>query len=839
MKRRTFLATMPGVVGLAAQGVSRTSPTSSSPVTIITVGSLHPRVSESVGKLLHDLRKLNYSVTAGDVVSGSGGAAQHIIVGVADEPNRSELQRMGWESQNLLSPENWELNARPGVIFALGGDSRGTVYAISELRRLIALEGTLPVSPSENRKPAFPIRRWSTAVSHCFGSPWDERVDLAQRFAYIKSDILPRAAEYGMNSIELNGRPGDGWDIAWVIGFEKYPKLAPLFAKGERRERMALVEDLARAAHDNLLDFLVWNHELYLPPGFVELYPEVRGVDYPVCLSSEFLKAFIREKYVEFFEGVPSADGVVMSVNESGQFSLITDAGCKCARCRLLSKHERMMAVLNEVIAVCTELNKQIVLRTFQAAFIDDLHSHPELETIRRAYTGLPKQVQVMSKYCPLDFFGGEMPDEPLIGAFPNPHLVEFSLDVEWQGRTFVPVLTPDNFRRRIAHALEKKCVGVVARVDFPFPSMEPEPIFGHPNEFNAVYMGQLLWEPGTDADASLADWAKLRYGSDCSAAIPRALRKTEAITQRTFFALGQTVINYHNMISSVSGADGNLWSHALSKWDARKRDLSEAFFSPTDELIERCNAEKREAVLLASECLPVIQNERKNLSLMQYERSRYGFEKLRDTAELWGHLLELYLRHRQVASSPPKPELLEAALSKPGEKPLLRLLDAARAALSQAVEMERRHGENCWPVMSPDRGVTAYEFVNQILRHYIAGLTGEPAKEEIGERYLHHTYTSPVYQAGSTESLWRTLVEQGRPGYEWGSSTGASLKWPEKLRQLDIGDFHYTLVAEDGRSLSFPLSYPVQAISLSRRSDVVLSILKTPKDLIVKRIGG
>jgi hypothetical protein len=309
----------------------------------------------------------------------------------------------------LLLPEHFEINASHGVIFTLGGDSRGTLYAILQLRRMIALQGALPASLSVKRKPVFPIRRWSTAVSHNFGSPWDERIHLAQRFAYIKSEILPRAAEYGMNSIELNGRPGDGWDIAWVIGFENYPELASLFPKGEWRQRTALVEDLARAAHDNLLEFLVWNHELYLPPGFVELYPQVKGVDYPVCLSSEFLKKFIRNKYVEFFEGAPSVDGLVISVNESGEFSLITDAGCKCDRCRRLSQHERLMAILNEVIAVGTELNKQIVLRTFQAAFIHDLHGHPELETIRRAFTGLPQQVQIMSKYCRLTFMGARL----------------------------------------------------------------------------------------------------------------------------------------------------------------------------------------------------------------------------------------------------------------------------------------------------------------------------------------------------------------------------------------------------------------------------------------------
>ncbi len=118
-----------------------------------------------------------------------------------------------------------------------------------------------------------------------------------------------------MSSVEINGRPGDGWDVAWVIAFEKYPELSRLYPAGERRRRVAMVEELGRAAHDNLLDFLVWSHELYLPPGFVELYPEVRGADYPVCLSNEFLRRFIRDKYIEFFEGAPSVDGIVMSVN--------------------------------------------------------------------------------------------------------------------------------------------------------------------------------------------------------------------------------------------------------------------------------------------------------------------------------------------------------------------------------------------------------------------------------------------------------------------------------------------------------------------------------------------
>ena len=562
-----------------------------------------------------------------------------------------------------------------------------------------------------------------------------------------------------MNSIEINGRPGDGWDVAWIVGFENYPKLAALFPEGERRQRLELVERLARASQRNLLSFYVWSHELYLPPGFAELYPQVQGTGYPVCLSSEFLKKFIRDKYFEFFQGCPSVDGLVMSVNESGNFKLLTDEGCKCDRCARMSQHDRLSAVLNEVIAVCSRLNKRIVLRTFQNSSTHDLYGHPELETIRKAYTGLPRDVEIMSKYCPLDFYGGAIADEPLIGAFPNPHLVEFSLDVEWQGRTFVPALTPENFKRRIAHAIDKHCVGIVPRIDFPFPGMEPEPIFGHPNEFNAWYMGELLWNPGTDIDDSLLRWAKLRYGDEAAPAIAPALRKTEAITQQTFFCQGQILISYHNMIGSVSQVDEFLWGQALSKWDPGKRALSESFFHPDERLIAAAKREKAEAVKLAADALGEIRAAREKLSPVEYQRLCYWFEKLRDTAGLWGHLTELYLRHHMLGAGH-------------DEAVLPPLLDAARASLRKAIEMENRHGKNSWPVISPDRGVTAYEFVHQILRRHIGGITGEPVEEAVKTKDVDAVVTTPVVRPESTESFWRALVECGRAGFQIGQTT-------------------------------------------------------------------
>jgi hypothetical protein len=766
------------------------------------------------------------------------GTSYHIVVGVANAATLGELRRSGWEKAAPLLSEEFAVTAQRNRMLVLGGDFKGVVYALSNLRRRVALEDGLPTSMQVRRKPVFKVRRWSTSVARDEGEPWDSRQNLAERFSYIKTEILPRASDYGMNSVELNGRPGDGWDVAHVISFEKYPELASLYAAEDRQDRLRLTEDLARAAHDNLLDLLVWSHEVYVPTGFWDLYPRARGKGCAVCVCNPFLIQFMRDKYIEFFKGAPSVDGLVMSVNESGEIDVTHDK-CQCEGCREMTPADRTRAALDPVIAIAGELKKQIVLRTFRGCWIHDLHGDPEAETIRAAFTNLSPDVRVMSKYCPMDFYGGAIANDPLIGALPNPGLVEFSLDVEWQGRTLVPVLTPDNFRRRVQYAVQKKCEGVVARVDFPFPQEEPEPLWNHPNDFNAWYMGELLWDPGTDIDNSLIRWARLRYGSEAGPIIAPAFRQTEAITQKIFFTLGQTVIYDHNMIASLSDCDNQMWNHALCKWDPEKLSLCEAFFNPDEDLIRRVRLENRDAVEVSLRGLSQVQKVGGVLPEIQYQRLEYWFEKLRDTAILSGHLTELYLRHRQLAYSPAKPEMLATALAQPNNHVLIQLLEAARLGIQKAIEMEHLHGPDSWPVASPDRGMTAYEFVHQILRYYIGGLTGEKVDVRVTWKYSDQLLTTPVVQSDGTESLWRNLVECGRPTFAIGEVTKFDLKWPEKLREIRIEGSNLALTTNDGRTVALPLAYSVQGFLLSPKGHVrpiSLRVQKNVKELVISQ---
>ena len=89
-----------------------------------------------------------------------------------------------------FTPEAWEVVLKPGQIAVRAPDDRGLVYGLAALRQVVDLQKAVPGSLSLKRSPRFKVRRWSAAISHDFGSPWDERINLAERFAYIKTDIL-------------------------------------------------------------------------------------------------------------------------------------------------------------------------------------------------------------------------------------------------------------------------------------------------------------------------------------------------------------------------------------------------------------------------------------------------------------------------------------------------------------------------------------------------------------------------------------------------------------------------------------------------------------------------
>lgn len=683
---------------------------------------------------------------------------------------------------------------------------RGKVYGLYDLCERLELSSGLPKSLEVRETPFFKYRRWTSAISNLHRQPWDERINLIQGWQRI-GKFIELAPEYRINSLEIHGRPHDGWDPDLILPYEKYKEFRPLRPLLERKYRLALLEELAQQAKKNLVDLYVWSHELYFPQEFFTFYPHTRGIDYDVCPSQKFVQDFIRNKYTELFENVPSLKGIVLTLAESGIFSITLDRGCQCKKCKNLTTSQRVAKIVSLVAGVCKKYGKEIVARTFRGG-IKDLYGDPGAEIIRKAYRDLPSYVKIMSKYCPIDFQGGEITDDPLIGAFKKEHLVEFSLDREWQGRTFIPNITPLDFQKRIQHAVAKRCVGTVARVDFCFPEMEPEPdgIFNHPNEFNAYVCSRLSWDPNCDIEGCWKRWAKAKYGDKASSEVISALKKTEDISEKLFFFKGATIVNYHNMIPPLSFGREFLEGSLPSKWNSSKskRKLTERFLHPDEKFIKSIIADAEKARRLSEEGLRELRQVRSKMERFEHTRLIYYFEKLRDFSILRKSLVELFFRYLALGN--------ERIVDFESDD-FRKITHVANNVLKQSLKMESTHGIYSWPIFSPDRGISAYEFVQQLLGEYLTTFIGEEMKIPLCTRWLpsfwtHMNFLTPRHLI---IEFWDSIIKIAR-GKIGDRETLSVRDLASSLSSLELNTYFLRLIKDD-RSFDLPVGIPIKGL--------------------------
>jgi hypothetical protein len=61
----------------------------------------------------------------------------------------------------------------------------------------------------------------------------------------------------------------------------------------------------------------MWHHELELPVGFEEAYPETLNADGDIEVSHPLVKDFLENKLEDFFFAYPKMDGIVLTLHET------------------------------------------------------------------------------------------------------------------------------------------------------------------------------------------------------------------------------------------------------------------------------------------------------------------------------------------------------------------------------------------------------------------------------------------------------------------------------------------------------------------------------------------
>lgn len=224
---------------------------------------------------------------------------------------------------NLPGSEAYSIKAAHPKYVIAAASPRGALYGAYALADRLE-RGERPQSGLFT--PRFAIREWwSAAFQANFNLPLGGAFDRPiEEISAIVERTIHEAPRYGINALQLMGRAGEGGiDLSWFLFYDDFPKLQTRHLGWGIERRTAEIRRLAQEAHRYGLDFLLWDHELVFPDRMLEAYPEIRGVDYPICFSHPLVMRFLNAKIDEFFRRLPEVDGINLTFAETRGYNIL------------------------------------------------------------------------------------------------------------------------------------------------------------------------------------------------------------------------------------------------------------------------------------------------------------------------------------------------------------------------------------------------------------------------------------------------------------------------------------------------------------------------------------
>jgi hypothetical protein len=592
-----------------------------------------------------------------------------------------------------MPDEAYELRRRGDALTVIASSKRGLLFGA------YAAAG----GAADGRyEPRFGIREWwSAAFQANFNLPLGGAFDRPiEEISSIVRRTIHEAPRYGINTLQLMGRAGEGGiDLSWFLRYDAFPKLQSVELGWGRERRTEEIRALAREAHRYGLQTLLWDHELVFPDRMLEAYPEMRGVDYPVCFSSPLVMQFLNAKVDEFFKRLPEIDGIDLTFAETRGYNILEHSGCKCEKCSRTSNNQKIRAVVMAMYEACRRNGKRLEVRSY--------NQRPEhARVMLRALKGLPPDIPIITKSTIVDFRGTAYPEDPMLGAFSNQkQVIELTATPEGSGYGYIPALLGDFYQREIGKvATQKKLAGVAIRTDYHlqyghatfFNSGPPVLTFDTPNGFNIEAASRLAWDPTASVDGIWREWTRKRYGAEAAPAVERALRRTATISEGIFFVKGFSLLTHLNMPPHLAYIDGELdHSYLLDLFpeNAAYRRAYQELKRPSAQTLAEILGEKQAASDAARASLLDIASVRGHLTPSRYAELEHGLTAADDAAQLWKRIAAVYFQMNDQK----------------------KLAIAVRELVGEACRIESQRGQ-VWPVYPAARGTTVYRLAEEAL---------------------------------------------------------------------------------------------------------------------------
>lgn len=433
------------------------------------------------------------------------------------------------------------------------------------------------------------------------------------------------AIEKGYNHFQMIGPTHDPvkGNIDGMIFYRKYAQF-----NGDKDEQyVRFCEQLVNEVCDKLapkgIKTYFWHHELEVPAGFQEAYPEICNDYGDVEITHPIIKDFLENKIEDWFATYPKMDGIILTLHET-RIPLLKLKNQK------LDKIGRVQYVTKILFDKCKELGKELIVRPF--ASIEE-----DYELMTKAYAQISPELIVMDKWTQFDW-SLTLPNNAFFKKITgNPLMIETDIFGEYFGKGFLPLLLKDHMIEKYAYCQSFSPVGYVSRID-----REGYHPFGNVNEVNLEIMQAL--ENGRDVDSAIEGFFAKRYGA-AGACVREIMEGTEDIQKKIFYANGY----YFTELSRFPRLNHCKNHFYIEMMKENYCIASDEWFIPIGwqrGTLAHLQEEKASAVKKTQEKLTKLESLKDLLSPDDFNALQTQFYNLHYVAKLWQSLTETFIAY-------------------------------------------------------------------------------------------------------------------------------------------------------------------------------------------------
>lgn len=367
----------------------------------------------------------------------------------------------------------------------------------------------------------------------------------------------------------------------------------------------------------------MWHHELELPIGFEEMYPEILNSDSDVEITHPIVKDFLENKIEDFFFSYPKMNGIVLTLHET-RIPLLKLKNQK------LGKIERVKYVTQILFDTCKRLGKELIVRPF--ASIEE-----DYQMMTTAYEEISKDLIIMDKWTQFDW-SLTLPNNAFFNKIKkNPLFVETDIFGEYFGKGFLPIMLKEHIIEKVKYCNDFLPIGYCSRIDRN--GYDP---FGSVQEVNLRIMEACLND--FDVETALDDFFKERYGV-LGKQVRDLMEGTEEIQKKIFYLNGY----YFTELSSFPQVNHSKNHFYIEIMKENYSIASNEWFVPKNwerGSIESILEEKKVALFEAENKLKNLQKLKKLMSEQSYVDLEDKFKNLYYVAKLWLSLTKAFIAY-------------------------------------------------------------------------------------------------------------------------------------------------------------------------------------------------